>query len=446
MRSWTGKNAFLGLLAVVLSLPLPAVAQVVGEIPIPVGNANPRGIVLGQDSNFWFSAYGVDQIGRMTPDGTFTFFTLPPVANQTFLGPEDIVSGLDGALYFIETQPGAVKRITTAGGISSLPFQPSINTNLIGKATHIVAHSDGLLWFTIQSTQAIGRMTTAGTGAEVYGDPSSGNPSAIASGPDGAIWYTSDFGINKVTGINIQNRLSADLYRFPSNNVPVSIVAGPDGAMWAATSGNTIARVTTSGQVTEFTIPSPFMRSDHITTGADGALWFAATTSTTEKVGRMTTSGVYSEFDVGAAGSPRSFATGPDSALWLTQASGSGTDNIGRLVVAKTAQTISFTSAPPANATVGGATYTPSATATSSLAVSFAIDVTTSSVCSIAAGVVSFTRASPATPTTTRPKPSKPSPTSRARRASLSRPPLRRTRRLAGLLTCLRRSRAPGLR
>ena len=55
----------------------------------------------------------------------------------------------------------------------------------------------------------------------------------------------------------------------------------------------------------------------------------------------------------------------------------------------KNTQTINFTSTPPANAQVGG-TYTPTATATSSLTVDFTIDPAASSVCSISGGVISF--------------------------------------------------------
>src|SRR5450756_1019679 len=58
--------------------------------------------------------------------------------------------------------------------------------------------------------------------------------------------------------------------------------------------------------------------------------------------------------------------------------------------VGKRSQTISFTSTAPSTATVGGATYTPTATATSGLAVALTIDATASSVCSISGGVVSF--------------------------------------------------------
>jgi large repetitive protein len=59
--------------------------------------------------------------------------------------------------------------------------------------------------------------------------------------------------------------------------------------------------------------------------------------------------------------------------------------------VGRASQTISFTSAAPTGATVGGATYTPMATATSGLAVAFSIDATSTGVCTISSGVVSFT-------------------------------------------------------
>ncbi|HEY3567646.1 MAG TPA: Ig-like domain-containing protein [Thermoanaerobaculia bacterium] len=58
--------------------------------------------------------------------------------------------------------------------------------------------------------------------------------------------------------------------------------------------------------------------------------------------------------------------------------------------VAKGNQTISFTSTPPVGATVGGPTYTVTATATSGLTVIFTIDATATSVCSISGSTVSF--------------------------------------------------------
>jgi hypothetical protein len=53
-------------------------------------------------------------------------------------------------------------------------------------------------------------------------------------------------------------------------------------------------------------------------------------------------------------------------------------------------QTITFNSVAPINATYGGATYTPTARATSGLPVRIMVDPTSSSICSISAGLVSF--------------------------------------------------------
>jgi hypothetical protein len=58
--------------------------------------------------------------------------------------------------------------------------------------------------------------------------------------------------------------------------------------------------------------------------------------------------------------------------------------------VDKGIQTITFTSTAPADAKVGGVPYTPTATATSGLAVVLSIDASASTVCALSAGVVSF--------------------------------------------------------
>ena len=62
--------------------------------------------------------------------------------------------------------------------------------------------------------------------------------------------------------------------------------------------------------------------------------------------------------------------------------------------VGQASQAITFTSTPPALATVGGATYTPTATGgASGNPVTFTIAAASASVCSISSGVVSFTGA-----------------------------------------------------
>ncbi len=60
--------------------------------------------------------------------------------------------------------------------------------------------------------------------------------------------------------------------------------------------------------------------------------------------------------------------------------------------VGQSSQTITFSSTAPAFAVFGGTSYTPTATSTSLLAVDFSIDSSSSSICSVSNGIVSFAR------------------------------------------------------
>jgi virginiamycin B lyase len=53
------------------------------------------------------------------------------------------------------------------------------------------------------------------------------------------------------------------------------IVSGPDGALWFTEgTANKIARITTSGAVTEYPIPTASSTALSIASGPDGSLWF----------------------------------------------------------------------------------------------------------------------------------------------------------------------------
>jgi len=76
------------------------------------------------------------------------------------------------------------------------------------------------------------------------------------------------------------------------------------------------------------------------TTGPDGALWFTEANCVREqssrcivgnKIGRITTAGAVTEFTIPSDGSgPHSITTGPDGALWFTEYYG---NRVGRLVL-----------------------------------------------------------------------------------------------------------------
>src|SRR5438876_4943936 len=64
-------------------------------------------------------------------------------------------------------------------------------------------------------------------------------------------------------------------FPLPNRTTPFGITAGPDGALWfTERSSNRIGRITTTGVITEYTIPTANSGPQAITVGPDGALWF----------------------------------------------------------------------------------------------------------------------------------------------------------------------------
>jgi len=126
-----------------------------------------------------------------------------------------------------------------------------------------------------------------------------------------------------------------------SRSNPYIITAGPDGNLWFTEhEGNKIARITTVGVVTEFLLPTagcqatvlitPDCQATGIITGPDGNLWFAE--SNGNQIGRITTAGVITEFPIPTANSyPYGIAAGPDGNLWFVEAIG---NQIGKMTPA----------------------------------------------------------------------------------------------------------------
>jgi streptogramin lyase len=101
--------------------------------------------------------------------------------------------------------------------------------------------------------------------------------------------------------------------------------AGPEGALWFTENyggngdvPNKIGRITTAGVVTEFPIPTPNSGPEGITSGPDGALWF--TEYQANQIGRITTAGAFTEYPTPTASSqPAEITRGPNGGLWFTE-------------------------------------------------------------------------------------------------------------------------------
>src|SRR5262249_57063243 len=130
------------------------------------------------------------------------------------------------------------------------------------------------------------------------------NPGSIATGPDGNLWFT-ESNHNIVTGIFSQiGRItpSGVVTEFPlaPATFPGAIIAGPDGNLWFTQAAG-FGRISPSGDVLS-AFPGAFPSG--LAVGPAGNLWF--TDFVTDRIGRITPSGVITEFPQLPAGA------GPD--------------------------------------------------------------------------------------------------------------------------------------
>ena len=202
----------------------------------------------------------------------------------------------------------------------------------------IATGPDGALWFGESgpggSGGEIGRITTSGTFTE-YAVPNAERIGPMTTGPDGNLWF--GFGSDVYNGI--PNNYGGVAQITPSGNVTEyvlptpglsvdGITAGPDGALWFTEEEpgtEMIGRITTSGSITQYPIPEVNPEPVAITAGPDGALWFTEyeQNSSTSSIGRITTSGNITQYPLpSSSGAPNSIVAGPDGNLWFTEISG----------------------------------------------------------------------------------------------------------------------------
>jgi len=151
------------------------------------------------------------------------------------------------------------------------------------------------------------------------------NPTGIANGPDGNLWFT-ESATNKIGSITVNGTVTEFSIPTP-NSQPWAITVGSDGNLWfTEIAANKIAKITTSGVIAEFSLPNTPIpgqppKPNSIVAGPDGNLWF--TSPDAGVIGRITISGVITEYRV-ALTNPAPITLGPDGSLWFTQAAGVG--------------------------------------------------------------------------------------------------------------------------
>ncbi len=327
--------------------PLPC-GSTPDEFSDPTGG-QPWGIATGADGNLWFTQNLSNKIGRITPLGVVTEFSLPGANSST----GGITAGPDGNLWFTENnsdRTARIGRITPAGVITEFTVREGFPNSIGIGLVDIAAGPDSNLWFTGQNVNGddiIGLITPTGTITE-FGLPTAySSPGGITAGPNGALelWFA-EGGEGGNVGIGRNGRIGRITtagviteFALPPtpNNTPIGpndIVAGPDGNLWFTESNSAqIGRITPTGTITEFALTfSGGSRPNGITAGPDGNLWFVEDGG---RIGRITTAGVITEvYALPPANGLRGITAGPDGALWFTEVYA---NKIGRICPPQTA-------------------------------------------------------------------------------------------------------------
>ena len=210
-------------------------------------------------------------------------------------------------------------------GAATLPAGPRIieysTPNGTRQLAGIASGPDGALWYTDIGAAQIGRMTPGGAVTLFPLESRASEPEGITSGPDGALWFTE--GASSAIGrISLTGAITE--YPFPISGAwPAEITRGPDGALWfTMRNAGQIGRITTAGDISSYPLPRRDALPEGIAAGPDGALWF--TEGGTNQIGRISLAGAITEYPVAEASDLGAITAGPDGALWFTEAGAIG--------------------------------------------------------------------------------------------------------------------------
>jgi virginiamycin B lyase len=142
------------------------------------------------------------------------------------------------------------------------------------------------------------------------------------------MWFTETGTPNAIGKITTSGVVTEYSIPTPSSS-PGGIAAGPDGNMWfTEINSNKIGKITMSGIITEYDIPTAATFAQEITAGPDGNMWFAEYVG--KKIGKVTPTGTFTEYDAAPSGvgSIIGIAANPDGSIWFTDYTG---NQVGRM-------------------------------------------------------------------------------------------------------------------
>ena len=232
----------------------------------------PVWLVLGPDGNIWFSGYENSntngcctpkaQFGSINVDNGTVSASTAPYADSGILGP--IIDGPSGTLWY-----ESCGNDPHASGIEVQIIPPASTTTYSSSFCPKYLASDGTsVWVTgaNEADQLLLEDVIPGTPIYLFSNWPAAN--GMTFGPDGALWLT---GIVRITTSGNFTQITHD-----SNSYFISIVSQA-GYLWAIDSGrNLIARISTNGAETDYSIPSTLgTDGGHLATSSGKYLYFS---------------------------------------------------------------------------------------------------------------------------------------------------------------------------
>lgn len=235
--------------------------------------------------------------------------------------------------------------------------------------TDITSGPDGALWFTERTGSRVGRITTDGSiteyeitsGSNPIGVPNEGVvPASIVVGPDGALWFTEGFG-DRIGRVTTSGEISE--YPIPTRDTihgqPEGIAVGPDGAIWFVTvlEGRIWRLDVETKEFTPFAMaPGLAMATQSLGKGP-GGIWLVGGGTVAE----MSTDGTWTTFPAPNTGKQPAYHTdriapAADGSMWFTE---TGSNRIGRITADGR---ITEVAVPTPDAGVGGIAVGPDGT------------------------------------------------------------------------------------
>ncbi len=319
-RSTTIASLIVIIVFVVMFAPqkivgAPATATIIYyDYPPEIGYFRyfPHNITQGPDRNLWFTGWG-SYLGRITPSDQVT-----AVYAGGYLNSVDIVSGHDNSLWFSESHGSCgMDYCNLYGYVGKFTLDGNFNEwrSPIGLADGLTMGPDGNIWF--PSGGLIVRMTPTGD-TQIFNLPDGTGlgQSRIVTGPDGNLWFPAyDSNVPAIGRMTTSGNMA--FFPLDTNGNAKDIISGPDGNLWFTEYwAGKIGRITPSGAIKEFLLPSNVYSPDRITTGPDGNLWFIESHNNGSWIGRMTPLGVFDEFPVSNS-YPTGITAGPDGNIWF---------------------------------------------------------------------------------------------------------------------------------